>query len=1347
MNLKIKSWFLLSLCSFFVSGLSYSQIVDDSFNLASEFNRVIQIPNSPEAEAFQQYGKVPVDLFSGKPEISIPLYAHKGREMELPISLSYAATGIKVEQLASQVGLGWNLNIGGRITRVVNGYPDDYFLGADGTSRPYETFWNPSVNNQINAYLDIGAPRFQTKDSLIDYLNFLRDYNRNKIDTQPDYFTINALGYSDTFVIDRNSKEGKSLSNPLVKITYIGGGSPSNPIIQWEVVLDNGMRLIFDEYETTFSRNITDTHENLFGYKKKYISSWVLTKVISPTEKDTYTFSYEQPASPWDPVPTANQYAYVTNPLENPTVHQGWISPTNYMYSGEAEYSIHPQVLTHVYYHRKDSDAQLLYYFEQQARCDISQSKRISKIAIYYTLTPNASSLKLYKRYDLNYSYFTNGEITNPCDPQQALNVRLKLDGIDVLDKERNIEQNYYFVYHNPTNIKSLTSKSQDEYGYPNNSNNTVMFPTHPHRYITDGGNRRSNLKSGLTGTLTKIYYPTGGYTEFEYESHKEAVLDQYEIQYTNLNNIDNYLADESELDLVNSTICGYHATLGQRVKPKYTPYLFEVDKTKPYKFITQIVGSGSSGYLGSLEPFGLVRLKEPLNTVLPWESLFDSDCSFSENVDAFWNLPRDGGRKYIELEAGYYIAYIANIDIQTTKSIQISESISVPVYKQMPRPGIRIKSVTNYTKDQERVSKRLYTYDEGQIISKPIYSYISKEFTFNAGDNRVETSDILHRYSVTNGTQWPHIGYGLVEETQLDNNDNAIVGTVRHRFNIESYGNFKRGVFSTRINGQNTPNYYGVNYALGKSKQVLTIDANENVKQDTKQEYQQANFFLQGGIFTTKRVDLQSALFPIAKQNQQGQWFIDYISPQLFGGFASPSLGIGTPSGIRFGPPPECSVYGGYASDLCTPGIGRLVKQTTKATGSKGFLRQKVNITHENSVTNTQTIYYDYYLEEPFRKTSSPLGETLSDTPINNEPTYQLKRKTILNDEDQYEYVEYFYPSQYDGTQEYEELRQANILNPIIESKSYIEPNGNDNIGPSTALKYNKNHVKTKYNGVYPQNLKEAKGNLDWNSLELKHVFTRYEKGNLVEYKKPHGEYTTYLWGYNYRYLIAKIEGARFHDVMTSLIGVSYGDLQTKVNGELRAIFQALRSTFPEALITTYLHTPDIGISEITQPNQTTLYYDYDDFHRLEAIRDQDGHFIERYSYNVRPTSPPHEDPPPPDLRVNGVSVVVDNSTSPGSVEYSGYLVGLEGGTSPYQYQWTCTIEGGATIDLGTNETFVYTYQINAGNSPCVGFDINDPNTFKSLTFKCVISDNGTPIQTIESTHQEIATCYTDHQ
>lgn len=79
------------------------------------------IPPTPEAAALIRFVEYPVSYYTGVPEISVPLYTVKSREISFPVSLNYHASGIKVEDVSGFVGLGWSLNAGGVISRVAHG--------------------------------------------------------------------------------------------------------------------------------------------------------------------------------------------------------------------------------------------------------------------------------------------------------------------------------------------------------------------------------------------------------------------------------------------------------------------------------------------------------------------------------------------------------------------------------------------------------------------------------------------------------------------------------------------------------------------------------------------------------------------------------------------------------------------------------------------------------------------------------------------------------------------------------------------------------------------------------------------------------------------------------------------------------------------------------------------------------------------------------------------------------------------------------------------------------------------------------------------------------------------------
>ncbi|MEN1786377.1 MAG: hypothetical protein AAGF77_14760 [Bacteroidota bacterium] len=275
-----------------LSLLTYGQ-QEESF-YQQELNKMVRIPNSPEAQAFAKYGDHSVDMYSGTPSIAIPLHVFKGREMDLPVSLTYDASGIKVDQLANWCGLGWNLNVGGRISRRANGLPDDYIQGDYVTTNDGRLSQRQNLIQKINTYLDNTSRTFASEQAVRDYFVFLDDINKSYIDTQPDVFTITAPGLSTSIVFDTNDNNTpKSLDNPRIHIKNVYRGFRGNDeIIGWEVVNESGTKYYFgntpvdpvNAYETN-KRNGNDNTDNGV-IANEYVSSWLLTKMESPNGKD-----------------------------------------------------------------------------------------------------------------------------------------------------------------------------------------------------------------------------------------------------------------------------------------------------------------------------------------------------------------------------------------------------------------------------------------------------------------------------------------------------------------------------------------------------------------------------------------------------------------------------------------------------------------------------------------------------------------------------------------------------------------------------------------------------------------------------------------------------------------------------------------------------------------------------------------------------------------------------------------------------------------------------------------------------------------------------------------------------
>jgi hypothetical protein len=140
------------------------------------------IPPSPTAAALGKYGDIPVSLYTGIPSVDIPLYTLSGSHLKLPISLSYHAGGLKVEENSSWIGLGFSLNAGGVITRTTKSLRDE----VTGETKGYLT------NDPIPV-----SP---------DMLYYFTEVLAGKMDTEPDLFFFNFNGYSGKFFLEKKTQ-------------------------------------------------------------------------------------------------------------------------------------------------------------------------------------------------------------------------------------------------------------------------------------------------------------------------------------------------------------------------------------------------------------------------------------------------------------------------------------------------------------------------------------------------------------------------------------------------------------------------------------------------------------------------------------------------------------------------------------------------------------------------------------------------------------------------------------------------------------------------------------------------------------------------------------------------------------------------------------------------------------------------------------------------------------------------------------------------------------------------------------------------------------------------------------
>ncbi len=118
---KVKYFSLAIMFLSLISG--HAQTMDPA--KTTDYNN-IKMPESPTSASLGKVDDLTVNTATGIPSISIPLYTFEMDGVSVPISISYNASGIKVGDLATSVGLNWSLEAGGQISRTVRGKADDF---------------------------------------------------------------------------------------------------------------------------------------------------------------------------------------------------------------------------------------------------------------------------------------------------------------------------------------------------------------------------------------------------------------------------------------------------------------------------------------------------------------------------------------------------------------------------------------------------------------------------------------------------------------------------------------------------------------------------------------------------------------------------------------------------------------------------------------------------------------------------------------------------------------------------------------------------------------------------------------------------------------------------------------------------------------------------------------------------------------------------------------------------------------------------------------------------------------------------------------------------------------------
>jgi YD repeat-containing protein len=469
-------------------------VLNHTISFAQENYQAI-IPPSPNASELGKYVELPVNYFTGIPEISIPLYTINSKSISVPISIDYYAGGIKVDQAASWVGLGWSMNLGGLVTRVVRGLPDERF--HDGNFASVGLFnIKTGYNNLLGNNADAKALAAQ-------------DISQGKSDSEPDMFYFNFLNFRGQFFFDVD-KNIHLTSQSDISIQYV---IEQDNITEFTITTTDGNKFVFDQIETSWSN---------LPYDLPFNSSWYLSQIISQSEIVTFSYDDEEISekklsgqTQWVDDNGTTQFILKVTPFDRAKCKR--LSRIDWI------------------------DGYIIFNSDLQ-RVDLavlSNSTKYPKALTSFQIFNQRNDL--IREFKFNYSLFAQTDCSTDPGAMYLCN-RLKLDS--VVEDENGVEKPPYIFLYNDTPLPPRDSYSQDYWGYYNGAPNTSLVPdlwaypsdgenpsylsiysifqrssfTGSEYFLNIGGDRSPNSQFLEAGILKQIQYPTGGFLQLSYQ-------------------------------------------------------------------------------------------------------------------------------------------------------------------------------------------------------------------------------------------------------------------------------------------------------------------------------------------------------------------------------------------------------------------------------------------------------------------------------------------------------------------------------------------------------------------------------------------------------------------------------------------------------------------------------------------------------------------------------------------------------------------------------------------------------------------------------------------------------------
>lgn len=471
--------------------------------------------------ALGQRKEINVNHFTGTPSLTIPLYNINSGNVNLPVSISYSSNGVKPTDLDGPIGLTWQLNAGGEITRQLRGLPDD--CKKDNATN-IRLGWLYNTNGtKINSLSITNDNSSSTCPDETTDINNLNTNFSDLSDTEPDIFYVNAPGLTCQLMFDNNKTIKVSPFQDIV-VNYVADAN-TGQITSFTITNDKGVKYEFSETELLTRKTSSSSPTSITYFKREYdqFSSgisynrcWKLKKMTDLNGNYislTYDCCGDLPADNTD---------YSGSSVATILGAAGGTS------TKKIQYLISTSVIPKRVYSIASSDGiitkdQVYFNYTLFENTYTPWRKPIINSITGFGKTYYFTFANVGGRRFLISLQSTNGNTGDPGKYLFDYKTLVKSGTYSVSLPDSISKQLDIWGYYNANGASSLTpqvyvnpsNNSLERYRTNAAGSNSASYP-----YLLSGANRDANSSVVDNGILNKVVFPDGGSTSFVYESN-----------------------------------------------------------------------------------------------------------------------------------------------------------------------------------------------------------------------------------------------------------------------------------------------------------------------------------------------------------------------------------------------------------------------------------------------------------------------------------------------------------------------------------------------------------------------------------------------------------------------------------------------------------------------------------------------------------------------------------------------------------------------------------------------------------------------------------------------------------